>query len=359
MNTTQINQANKSVVWNYWQRLNWAQDAELAEVLRASFHTNVDWNGPHPLNHLSGLDQMTEDFWRPFRRAFPDLKREVQILLGGCVGEMQLVTGTGHFCGTFVNDWLGIPATGERAYVHFGQHYVMRDGKIAEGYLILDLISLMRQAGYGIVPPGRGAEGPLVPGPATNDGILLAEQDPLEARRTSALIEAMLDGLWRYRRERDGDDLRSMQQQHYWAPDMHWYGPTGIGWCFDLQQFEDFHQRPWLRSFGDRLDGNVRRSRRILPVMAEGQYASLGIWDCEFSVHHESFRGIAPVNRLLQIRDFDWYRRAGDRIAQNWVPIDLIDLFLQMGVDVFAMLKSAVEERRATGGWMRPAAPAR
>lgn len=357
MDMIEINQANKAVVWNYWQRLNWAEEAEIEAVLRAAFHGDVDWNGPHPLNHLGGLEQTIEGFWRPFRRAFPDLKREVQILLGGWKADQQYVTGTGHFCGTFVNDWLGIPATGQRAYVHFGQHYVMRDGKIAEGYLILDLLELMRQAGYAIAPPGRGAEGSIVPGPATADGILLAEQSALEGRKTSALIEAMLAGLWRYRRERDGNDLRSMQQQCYWAPDMHWYGPTGIGWCFDLPQFEEFHQRPWLHSFGDRLD--ERQSQRILPVIAEGRYASLGIWDCEFSVHRESFRGIAPVNRLLRIRDFDWYRREGDKIAQNWVPIDLIDLFLQMGVDVFAMLKSASDGRRHSGDWVRPIVLAR
>ena len=34
----------------------------------------------------------------------------------------------------------------------------------------------------------------------------------------------------------------------------------------------------------------------------------------------------------------DWWRREGDLLVQNWVFIDLPDLFLQMGVDLFARL---------------------
>jgi hypothetical protein len=36
----------------------------------------------------------------------------------------------------------------------------------------------------------------------------------------------------------------------------------------------------------------------------------------------------------------DFWRREGDRLDENWVMIDLIDLLLQMGLDVFARLKS-------------------
>ena len=38
-------------------------------------------------------------------------------------------------------------------------------------------------------------------------------------------------------------------------------------------------------------------------------------------------------------RLMDFYRREGDRIIENWVPIDMAYLFLQMGVDVFAQLR--------------------
>ncbi len=35
----------------------------------------------------------------------------------------------------------------------------------------------------------------------------------------------------------------------------------------------------------------------------------------------------------------DFYRREGDLIVENWVPVDMGHLFKTMGVDIFAELK--------------------
>ena len=49
----------------------------------------------------------------------------------------------------------------------------------------------------------------------------------------------------------------------------------------------------------------------------------------------------------MTIRDFDWWKRgANDLLIENWVPIDLIDLARQMGVDLMGRLKDQVEERK-------------
>jgi hypothetical protein len=38
------------------------------------------------------------------------------------------------------------------------------------------------------------------------------------------------------------------------------------------------------------------------------------------------------------MRVADWWRREGDLLRENWVMIDLPELLLQMGVDVFARM---------------------
>ena len=53
------------------------------------------------------------------------------------------------------------------------------------------------------------------------------------------------------------------------------------------------------------------------------------------------------TGRLVSMRDFDWYRRDGTRLVQNWVPIDLIDIMLQLGDDVMARLARERERREA------------
>lgn len=347
------NQMNKRIVWDYWQKLNHAEAKDIPRILQAAYRKDIDWNGPHPINRRVGIEGVAADFWLPLLRSFDGLRRETDILMGGVSDGEDWVSGIGYFVGTFVHDWLGIPATGQKTLIHFGQFYVMREGRIAEGYLILDLLSVMKQAGFQVLPPARGAEGGRLPGPRGGGGILLTEQDELESRKTCQLMEAMGHGLMRYVRPRDGADMRSMEQWHYWHPQMHWYGPTGIGASLNLEQFADFHQRPWLHGFGDRhLD--EPGGGRIMAAMGEGQYSCAGIWDTKFSRHHGEYQGVAPTGRMMTIRDFDWYKREGDHLIQNWIPIDLIDLFRQIGVDLFERLRDQVELRQRGLHWYDP-----
>ena len=344
------NQANKTLIWDLWRQLDNADVSDLPAALSGAFHDDVNWNGPQPINHLDGVDGVMDGFWAPLRESFPDIKRDTRIFLGGSSGDEEWVSGMGYLTGTFVNNWLGIPASGETTNIHFGQFYAMQDSKVAESYLILDVVAVMRQAGYDVLPPSRGAIGGKVPGPATRDGVQLSENDPLETRKTAQLVGAMGDGLRRYVRNRDGSDLSSMRQQEFWHPDMHWYGPTGIGTCFSLAEFEDFHQKPWLRAFGDRnVPSDPGRAIGLADgdILAEGRYAALGVWDAPFSMNYDDFLGVPATGMMTKMRDFDWYRVGNGRIAENWVPLDVVDILLQLDVDVFALLQRQVEERRA------------
>ena len=186
-----LNQANKTAVWDYWQKLNHVGAENAAEVIRAAVHEDVNWNGSAPIDQLLGVDALISGFWEPLLNSFPDLKRTPYIFLGGIDdGESaygtgdgdQWVSGCGYLTGTFVRDWLGIPATGRKTNIHFGQFYVMSEGKIAESYVMFDILSVMRQAGFQVLPPAPGAEGGKVPGPVAKDGVMLT--DPGSSRES-------------------------------------------------------------------------------------------------------------------------------------------------------------------------------
>ena len=355
------NQENKAAVWDYWQKLNHVPNDEVADVIRSAVHDDVDWNGSAPIDQVRGVDALIADVWEPLLHSFPDLKRTPDIFMGGIEeGESRYasdagtewVSGCGHLTGTFVEDWLGIPASGKKTHMYFGQFYVMRDGKIADSYVMFDILSVMRQAGYEVLPPSPGADGGKVPPPAAGDGILLTEQDPLEGRKSIQLVDAMGSGLERYVRERDGDDMSRMEQWQYWTSDMKWYGYSGIGRCYTLEEFADFHQRPWLHGFGDRGLSSNPDAGRVMGFVGEGSYGCGGIWDVVFSHHHGTYAGIPATGKLLTIRDFDWWKRGpNDLLIENWVPIDLIDLTRQMGVDLMERLAVLVEERGEKNWW--------
>lgn len=335
-----INQQNKAIVWEFWERLNWVSDEDMSALIKANSHPDIAWHGPHPINELHGVDNVVAGFWQPLRHAFPDLKRTTDIFVGGksardtfneTGGEQaDWVTATGYFTGTFVNDWLGIPATGNKTYIRFGQFCVLREGKIIESYLILDLLAVMRQAGFQVLPPSRGAVGGRVPPPRTNDGLVLLEQDELESRKTMQLVLAMAAGMNRF----DGVNLGSMEQQLYWHPQFRWYGHVGIGTSRSLTEYQEFHQGPWLRAFPDR-GTSLNGTGRMMGFVAEGNYAAGGIWDWTYATHTGEYLGLAPTGRKITIRDFDWWRREGDLLVENWVPIDIVDIFMQLGVDLF------------------------
>ncbi len=47
----------------------------------------------------------------------------------------------------------------------------------------------------------------------------------------------------------------------------------------------------------------------------------------------------APAGQALAMRGFDVRHLVGDPIRENRVLIDLLDVYLQLGVDVFARLR--------------------
>mgnify|MGYP001825721293 FL=1 len=345
------NQKNKSAVWEYWQRMNHAESNQVRAIVKKAFHKDVIWKCSQPINEIRGADSLITDFWEPLRQSFPDVRRDVDILIGGVGSDGDdWVSGIGYLTGTFVHDWLGIPATGKKTHIHFGQFFVMRDEKIAESFVIFDMLAVMKQAGFQVLPPALGREGGKVQPPLGRDGVQLMEQEEIEGRKTVQLVEEMGNGLMRYVRSRDMENMNTMEQGNYWHPDFHWMGPTGIGTSHSIEEFQDFHQRPWLMGFGDRgLD--VDPGGRYMAHHGEGNYSAVGVWDYKFSHHWGEYQGIPATKKIISIRDFDWYKRDGNLLVQNWIPIDMIDIFLQFDVDLFDRMHRQHELRKRGINW--------
>jgi len=49
--------------------------------------------------------------------------------------------------------------------------------------------------------------------------------------------------------------------------------------------------------------------------------------------------GIAPSGRRVALRSLDFWRLEAGRIRENWVLIDLLHVYDQIGVDVFARMR--------------------
>ena len=54
---------------------------------------------------------------------------------------------------------------------------------------------------------------------------------------------------------------------------------------------------------------------------------------------HDGWLGLPPTNKKLEMRSLDFWRIEDGKIRENWVTVDLLHVYDQLGLDVFARLK--------------------
>lgn len=288
------------------------------------------WHGPHPVNDVDGAEALTERVLQPLAASLDHIEERVDILIAGHFNGSDWTATCGHYAGLWHRALFGIPASGRPAWLRFGRFERWEGDRIVETYELFDLPGMMLQAGVWPMAPGLGRE--LVsPGPATRDGVVLEAGDPDEAAATLALTEAMIAALLAY----DGHDFESMRMPEFWAENMAWYGPAGIGTMRGYADYRRGHGLPFLGTFPDRR-GALHKSR-----IAERSYCASTGWPSVEATHSGGlFMGLPATGRKVGMRVMDFWRAEHGKLVENWVYIDVIDLLRQIGVDVYARMEA-------------------
>jgi hypothetical protein len=85
------------------------------------------------------------------------------------------------------------------------------------------------------------------------------------------------------------------------------------------------------------------------PHFADGRYACYAGWPSIRATQSGWLFGLAPTGRTVDIRVMDWWRRDGAMLAENWVLIDFIHLFQQLGIDLLDRMRTLTEEAVRSG----------
>ncbi|MCY3718628.1 MAG: ester cyclase [Anaerolineaceae bacterium] len=314
--------AAKTIVGDLWRALLRTQN--VAAALESCAAADLRLQAFHPVNELRGLDAFARDFIAPLCRAFPDLQRRPYISIAGEHRGSTWVATTGDFMGSLMKEWLDIPPCGHSVHIRFGEFCRVEGGRVRDIMLLLDLVSLLRQGGRQPLPPESG-DTSWIPGPRAGDGLRQSGADPANSARSLELVLAMIDGLNDY----DGKTLASMGMTRFWTEDMRWYGPAGIGSTVALAGFEGHHQIPFLRAFPDRVGGT-----EDTVWIAEGPFVACAGFPVLHMRHLGPYLGHPATGRPVTMRGIDWWRRDGDRLAENWVFVDLPHFFDQLDVDL-------------------------
>lgn len=334
---SQVNQVNKNLVYDFWQRLETQEIEQLPEISQTVLSPDCHFYGPDPIPPYTNPENFLTKYWMPLRQSFTNLKRETHLLIGGPSnghvdgkGDGRMwVGGTGLLHGKFIQDYLSIPANGADVKIRWGEFCCVEDSRVSEIYVLLDLIDLLQQVGINVLPPARGVDG-VYPPPKAMDGILLDQQDEAISRYSMDHIRRFIfDGLNSY----DQSELKSMGMADYFDADVKWYGPGGIGACLSFREFEQLHQQPWLHAFPD------RQVQDLTALITEGYYSGGPGWAGVSATHSGDYLGVASTGNKLVVNGLDFWKRDGEKYIENWVFVDMIHLFRQFGVDLMARIK--------------------
>lgn len=296
------------------------------------------WSAPAPIGLQRSAEAIISHLFAPLRAAVPDLRRKTHIFMGGTsfahedgsADGAHWVAGTGYYTGKPTADVFGIPATGRDLRIRWGEFLRFDEaGQITFAQTIWDFVDWFDQIGLPVLPRPRGAAH-VFPGPTAYDGVLTDAQPEHVTDQTLAFgRDFIFGGLNKF----DETDLSSMGMARFFHPNVKWYGPGGIGACLSLTEFEELHQKPWLIAFPDRkvlhLDSLLAEDRLLAASGPKGVVAT----------HGGVYLGHEATDATIEISGLDFWLKTDGRFTENWVFVDMVHLFQQMGVDLFARMQ--------------------
>jgi predicted ester cyclase len=328
--TQNLRSANKSVIKQLSKALYDYDDKTVSQAIKSVFSPNAIIQLSYPFELLAGPEGLYKDVYKPLAHAIPDLeRRETIVIAGSAEDDSNWVGCCGYYTGSFEKSWLDIPATGHQVSMRFHEFYRIENDVVVEMHAIWDIPEVMMQANAWPMAPSLGREW-HVPAPATQDG-LAVENDDVMANLSCKLVGDMCNSLGNYA----SDGAEAMQLEKYWHPRCSWYGPSGIGTGRGIKGFRNWHQIPFLNGMPNR-EGDVGKGY----LFGDGNYVGFTAWPgMKMTISCDGWLGIAPANQQITMRSLDFWRCENGVIRENWVLVDILDVYHQIGVDVLARMK--------------------
>ncbi len=301
-----------------------------------------------PFETLNDRSVLLSELYEPLSQAFPDIERRDTVVIAGATEKGEHWVGCcGFYTGSFMSSWLDIPPTGHQCSLRFHEFYKIVDEKIVEIQALWDIPSLMMQANAWPMGPSLGREW-LVPGPATQDGLV---QGPYNEKQSAASCKHVIDMLTALVRHPNEGGPEIMELGEFWHPKMSWYGPSGIGTCRGFEGFRHWHQIPFLNAMPDRGQSDDELDFHFF---ADSDYVAVTGWpNMVQTISAGGWLGITPTQQKIGLRSLDFWRLEKGLIRENWVMVDLLSAWHQVGVDVLGRMRE-FNKAKNTGPIMLP-----
>ena len=329
-------QEAKQLVLDYNKTLETHTDTnQLIDSLSGLVAESYLWRGMHPFDEKKGVEDVVNRFWKPLQQAIAPFRRRPDIFFAGNnqIDDYQSlwVVEMGHLMGIWKLPWIGLKPSKKLAFLRYCEFHRVEGGRIAETACYVDILNLLAQSGR---HPPYGTTGSVIltPGPATHDGLLTTTQadGSEQGRKTVELIYSMVS------------DLRSKSvstsEAHlntFWAQDLCWFGPGGIG----ANAFYDGYISDHCAPFEKGLE-YVRHTEHVARL-GEGNYGGFFGYPSLTLKSNGGFMGFPANDIPAEMRIVDLYRRVGDKLAENWIFIDMPHFFKMQGIDILSQIENS------------------
>ena len=324
-----VHQQNKALLKPLFEALYHGEALAIEQALARLFHKDAAIRLGAPVGEITGPDALWARAYQPLLESMPNLeKRDFITMAGPRWGEGRegnWVGVGGNFIGSFARPWLGIPATGRPIFMRYHEYYRIEDGKIVEMEGLWDIPQVMMQAGVWPMGAQAGVEW-MCPGPAEQHQ---CQPVPADTKAGEAAVQVVWDMLHEFKKADATHIGRGLGG--YWHANALWYGPAGIGSGRGHQGIID----TVLKGFRTGLSDNIRFLEEGV-FFAEGNLVAFTGWPSGEATHSgDGFLGLAPTDKRFTRRSLDFWRVEDGLIRENWVMVDMIDIYVQLGLNIF------------------------
>ena len=235
-----------------------------------------------------------------FNTPFPDLEYVFEDL----IGEGDLVVGRGVISGTHKGDFMGVPASGKKIRWTGTRLFRLKDGKVTDGWINVDMMAMMQQMGVIPAPPA--------PDPSSLPPAKHVTGAPSTREANKALMRRFIEEVWNKGNMDVADELFHPDHTSPSAPTLP-PGAEGTKMIASMfrNAFPDFHMT---------IDLIVAEDDRVAARFIET------------GTHLGELFGIPPTGKTVNFSEIGILRIADGKVVESWYDVDMLGMMQQLGV---------------------------
>jgi predicted ester cyclase len=303
---------NFHIAWDDWNAWSKEMSPYWAEDMIYDFNYVGEWNfGP-----TRGLKAWFEGEHMHYNRALPDC----QFMDFIRAATNQTCTSASYGLARWSGPFAGVPPPQGSPWVRVRDldFYLLDGDRIKVNWCIIDVVDLFDQAGYKVLPAAPMPTKGYLP-PSSMDGFpapLSAAVDPAVTVRSERIWKNALHE----------DFSAGSNEARWWAENLTWYGPGGIGTAHSRGEYVEHFLKPLRAGFS-----NVTMDTDL--VVCEGNYCGAHFY--LNGNHSGTWLGEEATWKIVPIRCGAHARIEDGHIVEGWLIIDQPRAFHAMGIDLY------------------------